>query len=117
MLETAGPPVYYLPPSDVRMARCGPSRTRVCEWKGGATYWTYRRRRRSRIENVGLVVPEPLPGFESITDYLAFYAGRIDEAWVGDERASPQPGRLLRRLGDVAGSSGRSRASPARSGW
>ena len=24
--------------------------------------------------------------------HLAFYAARVDEAWVGDERATPQPG-------------------------
>ena len=23
---------------------------------------------------------------------LAFYAAKVDEAWVGDERAEPQPG-------------------------
>ncbi|MGZ3641030.1 MAG: DUF427 domain-containing protein, partial [Candidatus Limnocylindrales bacterium] len=30
----------------------------------------------------------------AIRDHLAFYAGRVDEAWVGDERATPQPGRF-----------------------
>jgi hypothetical protein len=31
-------------------------------------------------------------GYESIRDHLAFYASRIDEARIGDERARPQPG-------------------------
>ena len=35
---------------------------------------------------------DPNPGYEAIRGYLAFYAGRVDEAWVGDERATPQPG-------------------------
>ena len=36
--------------------------------------------------------PAPRPGFESIADHLAFYAGRVDEAWVGDEQATGQAG-------------------------
>ena len=35
---------------------------------------------------------DPKPGFESIRGHLAFYAAKVDEAWVGDERATPQPG-------------------------
>ena len=31
-------------------------------------------------------------GFGSIVGHLAFYAGKVDEAWVGEERATPQPG-------------------------
>ena len=59
---------------------------------------------------------EPLAGYESITDYVAFYAGRVDEAWVGDERASPQPGRFYggwvtsRIVGPFKG-------DPGTSGW
>ena len=34
----------------------------------------------------------PQAEFEVLRDHLAFYAGRVDEAWVGDERATPQPG-------------------------
>ena len=46
------------------------------------------------IENVAWSYPDPKPGFEAIRDHLAFYGGRVDEAWVGDERATPQPGRF-----------------------
>ena len=45
---------------------------------------------------------DPNPGYEAIRGYVAFYAGRVDEAWVGDERATPAAGRVLRRLGDLA---------------
>ncbi len=42
------------------------------------------------------------PGFEAIAGYLAFYPGRVDEAWVGDERA--RPGRwVLRGLDHAPG--------------
>ena len=117
VLETAGPPVYYIPRSDVRMDRLRPSsHTSVCEWKGLATYWTYDDGAGRRIENVGWSYAEPLAGYESITDCVAFYAGRIDEAWVGDERASPQPGRFYggwvtsRIVGPFKG-------EPGSSGW
>jgi hypothetical protein len=45
-----------------------------------------------RIERAAWSYEAPSPGFETIAGHLAFYAGRVDEAWVGDERATPQPG-------------------------
>ena len=92
VLETAGAPVYYFPPADVRtdLLVVGPH-TSFCEWKGSARYVSYVGPTR-RIENVAWSYPTPAPGYEAIAGYLAFYAGRVDEAWVGDERATPQPG-------------------------
>src|SRR5438094_10292440 len=44
VLETSGPPTYYIPPDDVRREFLVPtSRTTVCEWKGQAAYFTLRR--------------------------------------------------------------------------
>jgi uncharacterized protein (DUF427 family) len=95
VLETAGPPVYYFPRADVRLDPLARSpHTSECEWKGEAGYWTYDDGLGRRIENVAWSYDRPLPGFEQIAGYLAFYAGRVDEAWVGDERATPQPGRF-----------------------
>jgi uncharacterized protein (DUF427 family) len=94
VLETAGPPVYYLPPGDVRMDLLERSaHATQCEWKGAAAYYTLRMGSR-QIPNVAWCYPEPLPGYEAIRDRLAFYAGLVDEAWVGDELATPQPGRF-----------------------
>ena len=92
VLETAGAPVYYLPREDVRMdlLRASGSAT-SCEWKGGASYWSYESGER-RILDVAWSYERPNAGFETIAGHLAFYAGRVDEAWVGDERATPQPG-------------------------
>ena len=95
VLETAGAPVYYLPAGDVDMARLQPAaRQTWCEWKGTADYVDY-----VDPDGVGRAVRwigwryrDPLPGFEAIRDHMAFYAGKVDEAWVGDERATPQPG-------------------------
>lgn len=94
VLETAGPPVYYLPPRDVRLdLLTSTEHVTHCEWKGDASYFTLRVGDRV-IHNVAWAYPRPLPGYEQIRDHLAFYAGLVDEAWVGDERASPQPGRF-----------------------
>ncbi len=63
----------------------------VCEWKGAATYHTLVVGDR-RIEDVAWSYERPTPAFAAITSYLAFYPGRVDEAWVGDERATAQAG-------------------------
>ncbi len=92
VVETAGAPVYYFPPADVRFDRLVASaRTSVCEWKGLATYVDYRHGDRS-IPGVGWRYEHPKGGYAAIAGYVAFYAGLVDEAWVGDERATPQPG-------------------------
>jgi uncharacterized protein (DUF427 family) len=92
VLETSHPPVYYLPPEDVRLDLLRPSHRRsVCEWKGDAVYHGFEVAGR-RINDVAWSYPTPLPDFESIKDHLAFYADKVDEAWVGEERATPQPG-------------------------
>ena len=94
IVETGGPPVYYIPAEDVRLDRLERSRhVTSCEWKGGATYYSYRQPERT-IENLAWSYEQPKPGFEAIAGHLAFYAGLVDEAWVGDERATPQPGRF-----------------------
>lgn len=92
VVETAGAPVYYLPPDDVRSDLLSRgSGGSCCEWKGRAVYHD--------LEVDGTVVsraawsyPDPRPGFEAIRDHLAFYAGKLDECRVGEVVAEPQPG-------------------------
>jgi uncharacterized protein (DUF427 family) len=94
VLETAGAPVYYVPPEDVRTDLLVLSgHASACEWKGRAAYHALVLDGR-RIEDIAWSYPYPLPGFEAIRHHLAFYAGKVDEAWVGDEPASPQPGEF-----------------------
>jgi uncharacterized protein (DUF427 family) len=94
VLERAGPPVYYVPPEDVRtdLLVASPHRT-LCEWKGQASYHSLVLPGRT-TPNIAWSYAEPLPGYEAIRDRLAFYAGLVDEAWVGEELATPQPGRF-----------------------
>ena len=112
VLETAGAPVYYVPPQDVHPDFLAPTWHRsFCEFKGEAGYWTIVLPSRA-IPNAAWSYSEPSPGYESIRDYVAFYAWAVDEAWVGDERATPQPGRFYggwvtsRIVGPFKGGSG-----------
>lgn len=92
VVETAGAPVYYFPPEDVRMdLLTAAGRGSLCEWKGPARYWSLQLRG-TRIADVAWSYPDPTPEFEAIAGWLAFYAGKVDEAWVGEQRARPQPG-------------------------
>ncbi len=93
ILETSHPPVYYLPRAAIAMAllACSRSRQSFCEFKGLASYWS-------------IAIPEhgapdaawsyeaPAPAYTALRGHLAFYAGRVDECWVGEERIVPQAG-------------------------
>jgi hypothetical protein len=77
----------------VRMDLLRPSgaRATVCEFKGVARYldavidgrlaravaWSYL---------------DPTPAYEALRDHVAFYAGRVDAAWLGDELVQAQQG-------------------------
>ncbi len=88
VLETSHPPTIYIPPEDVRRNLLVESRTRStwCEFKGAARYldadgrtvaWTY---------------PSPTPQYASLRDYIAFFPGRVDAAYLSDERVTAQEG-------------------------
>jgi uncharacterized protein (DUF427 family) len=93
VLETSHPPAYYLPPEDVRMDLLEASaRSSVCEFKGQAAYRTLVLPSGRRIADVAWLYPDPVEGFDAIAGLLSFYASRVDEAWVGEERVEPQAG-------------------------
>jgi uncharacterized protein (DUF427 family) len=93
VIETAGPPVYYLPQEDIRMVHLEPSQqTALCEWKGVSHYWSVRVGERF-VKDVAWSYPEPWEGFDHIQDYLAFRAGPLDLCTVDDQPVTPQPGR------------------------
>lgn len=92
VLETSHPPVYYLPPGDVRRDLLSmTARQSFCEFKGVAQYWTLEVAGR-RADDVAWSYPDPAVGFRAIKDFYAFYASRVDECWVGDERVQAQAG-------------------------
>ncbi len=92
VLETSHPPVYYIPPEDVRREYLRPSRRRTyCEFKGQASYYDLVAGGRE-VHDVAWYYPEPTARFEVIRDHVAFYPGRVDAAWVGDEQVVAQAG-------------------------
>jgi uncharacterized protein (DUF427 family) len=92
VLETSHPPGWYIPPEDVRLDLLRPtSRHSACEFKGQANYFHVSAGGRDRREAAWTYVA-PLPGYEAIAGYVSFYPGRVDEAWVDDERVMPQAG-------------------------
>ena len=92
VIETAGAPVYYLPPQDIRMDLMAPDLGRsFCEWKGTASYWALRVGENT-VQQAAWSYPNPDPTFAPLKDYLAFYCAKMDARYVGDEQATPQPG-------------------------
>ena len=92
VLETSHPPVYYVPPEDVRMEHLTPSdATSFCEWKGRARYYDVSAGER-REGRAAWYYPDPTPPFRDLKGYVAFYPSRMDACWVDGERAHAQPG-------------------------
>jgi uncharacterized protein (DUF427 family) len=91
VLETAGPPGFYLPPADVRHELLIPvAGSSQCEWKGTAAYWAVRARGGDSTA-VAWSYPHPYDEFAAIRDYFGFYPGKID-CYVDAERVGAQPG-------------------------
>jgi uncharacterized protein (DUF427 family) len=98
VLETSHPPVYYIPPEDVRLEHCQPiARSSFCEWKGVAAYFGLSVSDSSAsgvrsIEIAAWYYPDPTPRFESIRHYVAFYPSQMDACYVDGEKVQSQPG-------------------------
>jgi len=93
VLETSHPPTVYLPPEAVRRDLLRPSvvRATVCEFKGVARYLDAVLDGR-RVRVVAWSYPEPTSAYEALRDHVAFYPGRVDAAWLGDELVQAQEG-------------------------
>ncbi len=92
VLETSHPPNYYFPADDVAPGALergdGAS---WCEFKGQAHYFTARAGDRVAAE-AAWGYDSPSPGYEALAGAVAFYAGRVDAAFVDDELVVAQPG-------------------------
>jgi uncharacterized protein (DUF427 family) len=93
VLETSHPPTIYVPPADVRSELLVASNARGswCEFKGAAEYLDALIDG-TRVPAVGWTYREPSPGYQTLTDHIAFYPGRVDGAWLDDERIEAQSG-------------------------
>ncbi len=92
VLETSHPPVYYLPPDDIRMEFLVLAQgTSSCEWKGSAGYYTVKVGERT-APKAAWFYARPSPEFAEIRGFVAFYATRMDSCTVDGEQVTPQPG-------------------------
>lgn len=92
ILETSHPPTYYIPQADINMVLLTKTNRRtVCEFKGAATYWTIQVGNRT-AENAAWSYAIPNPSYEAMADYICFYASRMDECYVDDEKVQAQEG-------------------------
>jgi uncharacterized protein (DUF427 family) len=92
VLETSQPPAYYIPRTDVALEYIAPGRGRsYCEWKGAARYWSIVADDATVID-AAWSYERPNPPYAAIAGCLAFYAQRVDECWVDDDRVVANPG-------------------------
>ncbi len=92
VLETSHPPTIYVPMADIRadLVETSDAPPSWCEFKGAARYVDAvvgEQRRRA----IGWTYPDPSPGYEALRDHVAFYPGRVDGAWLDEERVKAQP--------------------------
>lgn len=92
VLERAHPPMYFIPPHHVRLELLTMSGHRTeYDHLGIASYYDLCLDGRV-ARNVARVFPWPLDGYEALRGHLAFFPGRIDEAFIDGERVVPQEG-------------------------
>lgn len=94
VLETSSPPVYYIPPEDIKMEHLKKTRKNtICEWKGIASYYTVIVGDRE-TRNAAWFYPNPTSGYTSIKNYIAFYPQKMDACYADGELVKPQPGNF-----------------------
>jgi uncharacterized protein (DUF427 family)/putative intracellular protease/amidase len=83
--ETGLPPVVYYPVEDVRMDLLERTdHTSTCPFKGEATYWGIDVGWR-RASNIAWAYEDPLPDRADLKGRIAFYADKLDAAYVLDD--------------------------------
>ncbi len=101
ILETSHPPVYYIPPADLApglapdlvpgLLRPSTRRQSFCEFKGLASYWDLVTPS-ATVRDVAWSYAHPAAPYAALAGHLAFYASKVDECWVDEERVAAQPG-------------------------
>jgi uncharacterized protein (DUF427 family) len=92
VLETSHPPVYYIPPADVRLEYfTATPRSTFCEYKGAASYYTIQVGERTET-NAAWFYPRPSAPYAALANYVAIYPSRVDACYVDGEQVQPQPG-------------------------
>ena len=91
VLQTGHPPVYYIPPEDVRMEfLIRTVKTSTCEFKGTAVYYDLKTKTKD-TRNAAWSYPNPTSGYELIRDHIAFYPKLVDACFINGERVMSEP--------------------------
>ncbi len=93
VLETSHPPVYYLPPEDLKTEYLQPasSQRSFCEWKGFASYYNLKVKDK-QVNNAGWYYHQPTDDFAPIKNYVAFYPSKMDACYLDGELVKAQEG-------------------------
>lgn len=92
VLETSHPPVYYIPPEDIRMEYLkSDPHSSFCEFKGRANYYSVEVKGKKAIR-AGWYSPEPTERFVALKGHVAFYPSQMDACYVADEKVEAQEG-------------------------
>ena len=92
VLETSHPPVYYVPPEDIRLEHLERAAGRsYCEWKGRGSYYDVVTDERTE-ERAAWFYPSPTISFRDLEGHVAFYPSKMDACWVGGEKVEAQEG-------------------------
>ena len=89
-METASPPTFYVPASDVHTDLLQVAEgSSHCEWKGEAQYRSFRAP--DGRQCMAWTYPDPMPPYQALAGCFAFYP-RDFECFVDGVRVQPQPG-------------------------
>lgn len=92
VLETSHPPVYYIPPADVRADVLIPADGATwCKWKGHAVYFDVVCAN-AVAPSAAWSYPSPTPAFSPIASHIAIYPALMDECRVDGALVRPQLG-------------------------
>jgi uncharacterized protein (DUF427 family) len=93
VLETSHPPTIYVPPDDISRGVLREARgSSICEWKGRASYHDVLGGAGAVAARAAWTYHDPDPRYASLRDLVAFYPGRMEAAYLNDERVQAQPG-------------------------
>jgi len=90
VLETAHPPTYYIPESDVNWsALAAISKSSFCEWKGTANYFSLQVH--EALGAIAWQYRDPVTSFAQLDGHVSFYPSLVN-CTVDGEQVRPQPG-------------------------
>jgi uncharacterized protein (DUF427 family) len=93
VLETSHPPTIYVPPGDIAPgALRDAAGSSLCEWKGRASYYDVVGGDGTVAARAAWTYHDPDPRYAALRDFVAFYPGRMEAAYLDDERVQSQAG-------------------------